>query len=129
MVSDATLRRGGERKSRLRTVGRRAIGLVRAEGFEPSQALRPNGFSYHLRLSPPPSGVCGLDYPFTLASRRRCCPSSLYTFPFGMFLPGLARDCHFTGFPEFEQFCIAGFPASTQVAIKSGASADSATPA
>ena len=27
---------------------------------------------------------------------------------------GLARDRHFTGFPEFEQFCIAGFPASTQ---------------
>jgi len=40
--------------------------VVRAEGFEPSQALRPNGFSYQLRLSPPPSGVCGLDYPFTL---------------------------------------------------------------
>src|SRR5208282_3722578 len=37
-------------------------------------------------------------------------------------------DCHFKGSPEFEQFCIAGFPASTQVAIKSGASADSATP-
>ena len=97
--------------------------MVRAGGFEPPQALRPNGFSYHLRLSPPPSGVCGLDYPFTLASRRRCCPSSLYTFPFGMFRSGLARDCHFTGSPEFEQFCIAGFPASTQVAIKSGASA------
>jgi len=42
------------------------IRVVRAEGFEPSQALRPNGFSYHLRLSPPPSGVCGLDYPFTV---------------------------------------------------------------
>jgi len=62
--------------------------MVRAGGLEPPQALRPNGFSYHLRLSPPPSclhvkhagGVCGLDYPFTLASRRRCCPSSLYTF-------------------------------------------------
>jgi hypothetical protein len=42
--------------------------------------------------------------------------------------PGLARDCHFTGFPEFEQFCIPGFPRSTQ-ALKSVASADSATPA
>ena len=31
--------------------------------------------------------------------------------------PGLARDCHFTGFPEFEQFCIADFPASTQVGL------------
>lgn len=23
---------------------------------------------------------------------------------------GLARDCHVKGFPEFEQFCILGFP-------------------
>lgn len=50
----------------------RAKKMVRAEGFEPTQALRPSGFSYHLRLSPPrpsPEGygaVCGLDYPFTL---------------------------------------------------------------
>jgi len=29
--------------------------------------------------------------------------------------PGLARDCHFTGFPEFEQFYSVGFPTSTQV--------------
>lgn len=27
--------------------------VVRAEGLEPSRGLRPNGFSYHLRLSPP----------------------------------------------------------------------------
>ena len=44
----------------------------------------------------------------------RCCPSSLYTFP-ADFGPGLARDRHVTGFPDFEQFCIAGFPAGTQV--------------
>ena len=44
----------------------------------------------------------------------RCCPSSLYTFP--ALVPGLARDCHLQrGFPDFEQFCIADFPASTQV--------------
>jgi hypothetical protein len=41
--------------------------MVRAEGLEPSRALQPNGFSCHLRLSPPPFGVCGLDYPFTFA--------------------------------------------------------------
>jgi hypothetical protein len=46
-----------------------------------------------------------------------------------MFLPGLARDCHFTGFPEFGQFCITGFPMSTQILFKSVASACSATPA
>jgi hypothetical protein len=53
---------------------------------------------------------CGLDYPFTIpeAPELRCCPSSLYTFPAGI-SPGLARDCHLR-FPEFEQFCIAGFP-------------------
>jgi hypothetical protein len=33
----------------------------------------------------------------------------------------LARDRHLTGFPEFEQFCIHGFPRSTQ-ATKSVAS-------
>jgi len=27
---------------------------------------------------------------------------------------GLARDRHLTGFPEFGQFCISGFPKSTQ---------------
>ena len=39
----------------------------------------------------------------------RCCPSSLYTFPAGFFLRawlGIA----ISGFPEFGQFCIAGFP-------------------
>jgi hypothetical protein len=57
------------------------FGVVRAAGVEPAQAFRPYGFSYPLRLSPPPFGVWGLDYPFTLArARLRCCPSSLYTF-------------------------------------------------
>jgi hypothetical protein len=28
----------------------------------------------------------------------------------GIFQPGLARDCHLTGFPDFEQFYIGGFP-------------------
>src|SRR5256886_16112923 len=52
----------------------------------------------------------------------RCCPSSLYTFPVGL-RPGLARDRHVRGFPEFGQFCIARFRASTQVFLKSAASA------
>ena len=100
--------------------------------------LSPSGFSYQLRLSPPRRGVrhtrrvCGLDYPFTLPRkgrpRVRCCPSSLYTFPAGAAGPGLARDCHLTGFPEFEQFCTAGFPTGTQ-RLKSAASTNSATPA
>ena len=93
--------------------------LVRAEGLEPPRAVKLRGFSYRLRLSPPRRAgrVCGLDYPFTVpgGAGGRCCPSSLYTFPAGRLRPGLARDRHVTGFPEFGQFCIAGFPASTQV--------------
>ena len=52
--------------------------------------------SYQLQLSLPDVSVCGLDYPFI---RLGCSPSSLYTFP----LQGLARDYHFTGFPEFDE--------------------------
>ena len=46
----------------------------------------------------------------------RCCPSSLYTFPAEISVQawlGIA----IAGFPEFGQFCIAGFPASTQVSL------------
>ena len=99
---------------------------MRAAGIEPAQALRPYGFSYHFGFHRRREGVRGLDYPFTMARERgRCCPSSLYTFfPKG----SLARDCHLKGFPEFEQFCIRGFPRSTQ-SLKSVASTSFATPA
>jgi hypothetical protein len=85
--------------------------VVRAEGLEPSRALRPNGFSYQLRLSPPPRGVCGLDYPFTVAlavgaARLVSTPSRRTTASVQAWL-GIA----ISGFPDFEQFCIAGFPA------------------
>ncbi len=40
----------------------------------------------------------------------RCCPSSLYTFPAACARPGLARDRHLKGFPDFEQFYIGRFP-------------------
>ena len=55
----------------------------------------------------------------------RCCPSSLYTFP----LRGLARDCHLTGFPDFEQFYIRRFRQCTQFWFKSLVSTDSTTSA
>jgi len=66
--------------------------------------------------------VCGLDYPFTLlrnlrslgAARLVSTPSRLVSFRAWL---GIA----ISGFPEFEQFCIAGFPASTQVFLKSAA--------
>ena len=50
----------------------RPLSMVRAVGLEPSQALRPNGFSYpfgFFRRHGSP-GVRGLDYPFTVASPR-----------------------------------------------------------
>ena len=78
--------------------------MVRAEGVEPTRAVRLYGFSYRLRLSPPWRGarqrqrrVCGLDYPFTISRivpGLRRYPSSLYTFPGVVFRRGLARDCH-----------------------------------
>ena len=61
-------------------------------------------------------------------ARVRRCPSGLYTF--------LKADAHklrlgiaIAGFPEFGQFYSTGFPAGTQVDLKSCASASSATPA
>src|SRR5208282_4928278 len=98
--------------------------MVRAEGVEPSRAVKLNGFSYRLRLSPPGRGVlkrtrqvCGLDYPFTVprkirglgAARLVSTPSRL-EFSDRAWL-GIA----ISGFPEFGQFCIAGFPTSTQI--------------
>ncbi len=89
-------------------------------------SVKLNGFSYRLRLSPSGRGVLERHVWFAVwtipspspgRSGLRCCPSSLYTFPAGTFRPGLARDCHVTGFPEFGQFCIAGFQASTQVSL------------
>jgi len=68
--------------------------VVRAEGVEPPQAFRPYGFSTNYGFRRPRLTkwgrrlVCGLDYPFTLASGLRCCPSSLYASPEQLF-PGL----------------------------------------
>ena len=69
--------------------------MVRAVGIEPTRA-KPNGFSYQLRLSPPPATLnrAGAFVVWTIPSpcfgepKSRCCPSSLYTFP-GAFAPGL----------------------------------------
>ena len=92
--------------------------LVRAEGVEPSQAFRPCGFSCRLRLSPPGRrcfssaharfAVWTIPSPSPGWSGLRRCPSSLYTFPAGFLRAWLGIAI--AGFPEFEQFCIAGFP-------------------
>lgn len=57
-------------------------GLVRTGGLEPPRAM-PDGFSYPLRLSPPPErafGVWTIPSPCHGKPWVRCCPSSLYTF-------------------------------------------------
>ena len=99
--------------------------------MNPHGPCGPTDFHARLRLSPPllslPQGLgsgLSLHHVPDLAPCVRCCPSSLYTFP-TRFGPGLARDRHFTGFLDFEQFCTAGFPTGTQVlSFKSDASAD-----
>ena len=93
--------------------------MVRAEGIEPSRGVAPNGFSYQLRLSPPPRTafvVWTIPSPWrdhaVGAARLVSTPSHV----------GLARDCHLTGFPEFEQFCVSGFPRAHSIEFKSVAS-------
>jgi len=105
--------------------------MVRTGGLEPPRAM-PDGFSYLLRFSPPSGSpdVCGLDYPFTVPRWRGLGAARLVSTPSeALSRQGLARDCQLKGFPEFEQFCIAGFPASTQDLSKSVASTDFATSA
>ena len=99
--------------------------MVRAGGLEPPQALRPCGFSCRLRLSPPGHGrsracvrfvVWTIPSPYPGTPGLRCCPSSLYTFPTNISVRAWL-GITIAGFPEFGQFCIASFPACTQVAL------------
>ena len=62
--------------------------MVRAVGLEPTQALRPNGFSYLFGFRRRHLAFVVWTIPSPWRLRVRCYPSSLYTFPF----PGLARD-------------------------------------
>ena len=90
--------------------------MVRAVGIEPTRAKAQRIFIPATAFAATRSGVCGLDYPFTmLRLGRRVGAARLVSTPSAVLSHcGLARDRHLTGFPEFEQFCIAGFPASTQ---------------
>jgi len=97
--------------------------LVRAGGIEPPQVLRPYGFSYHFgfrrRLAiRRPFVVWTIPLPYPHEAGLRHCPSSLYTFQTHQAASGLARDYQERGFPEFEQFCTAGFPAGTRSRIQ-----------
>ena len=64
--------------------------------------------------------------------RFRRSPSSLYTFPIWAWLGpnlDLARDCHFTGFPEFDEFYSQRFRRGTQTFSKSLVFTNFTTPA
>jgi len=85
--------------------------MVRAGGLEPPQAFSA------LRIFIPTTA-------FAAAFRRLWSGLSLHPGVAALgaarlvstpSLAGLVRDCHVKGFPEFEQFCILGFPKSTQV--------------
>src|SRR5260370_33322129 len=99
---------------------RTGTGLAALRIFVPATAFAARSLR---RIAPEGFGVWTIPSPWPCGFR--CCPSSLYTFPF----PDWVRDCHLTGFPEFGQFCIFGFPESTQVWSKSVASTSFATPA
>src|SRR5271169_2667750 len=90
--------------------------------------VTPNGFSYQLRLSPPPlrrlwSGLYlhrGERPASALGAARLVSTPSL---------SGLARGCHLTGFPDFEQFCVPGFPRAHSNDLQVRCVYHSATPA
>src|SRR5579864_2228792 len=107
--------------TRNHSASKRGQKLVRAEGLEPSLSLRKNGFSYPPTAFAAPAVLPGFGV-WTIPSPSRLFRSSgaarLVSTPSSTEISldqGLARDRHFTGFPEFEQFYTAGFPASTQV--------------
>jgi len=101
---------------------------VRAEGLEPSRAIKLNGFSYRLRLSPPGRGilartrqVCGLDYPFTVPRKNRGLGAArLVSTPSRRKVPsGLGSGLPFQVSPNLGSSASPGFHASTQVSLKS----------
>jgi hypothetical protein len=81
--------------------------------------LKPNGFSYHFGFHRHPFGCLwsGLSLHHASANRRVGAARLVSTPSPVLSRRSLARDRHFTGFPEFEQFYIAHFHASTQFCL------------
>jgi hypothetical protein len=95
--------------------------VVRAGGLEPPRA-EPDGFSYLLRLSPPPRIAkrlgSGLSLRRALADPQGLGAARLVSTPSAILSHrSLARDRHLTGFPEFEQFYAARFRVGTQFGL------------
>ena len=103
--------------------------------LNPHGPCGPTDFHTRLRLSPPPTafamefGVWTIPSPCPdLAPGVRCCPSSLYTFPasFSQAWLGIAM---LQGSPNLSSSAPPVSRRALKFALKSDASADSATPA
>ena len=94
--------------SRRKRPEKRWCGRRGSNPHEPLQALR---IFMPLRLSPPPSSVRGLDYPFTVRSGSGGGAARLVSTP-SRRKPSVRAwlGIAISGFPDFGQFCIAGFP-------------------
>ena len=85
---------------------------------------KPNGFSYHFgfhRRPPPIIGKgrlwSGLSLHRVLENQALGAARLVSTPSSALSRGGLARDCHLTGFPEFEQFCTERFHPGTQFGL------------
>ena len=102
------------------TKGSNRINKVGAGGGNRTHTgISPTDFhtSYDFRRHPLGCLWPGLSLHHASASRRVGAARLVSTPSSALSRQGLARDRHLTGFPEFEQFCIAGFPASTQSSL------------
>jgi hypothetical protein len=90
--------------------------MVRAGGLEPPRAIARRIFLPATAFAAARRGRLGsgLSLHPALASQRLGAARLVSTPSPWLSLWGLARDRHFTGFPEFEQFCTEGFPQGTQ---------------
>jgi len=86
--------------------------MVRAAGLEPARGYPQRIFVPATVFTAATNGVCGLDYTFTIASALGA--ARLVSTPS---LSGLARDCHLTGSPDFEQFYVSGFPRAHSICL------------
>ena len=107
---------------------------MRAEGLEPSRTLRSNGFSYPSTAFAAPVSSQGLGSGLSLHRVPdtfpvfRCCPSSLYTFPAVSSRAWLGIAIS-QGSPTLSSSASPVSRRALKFALKSDASADSATPA
>jgi hypothetical protein len=108
--SSASMARPSDRLSRADGAG---------GGTRTLTGLPPTDFrtSYGFRRRPKAFVVWTIPSPWRPQKRSAVGAARLVSTPSPIGLPdrGLARDRHLTGFPDFEQFYVPGFPARTQV--------------